>query len=113
MTDIPSAEEQYDRLTELLRELRIGPGHRNVMPYSALADGLGMSFSHWSRIVHGAYAPIRARGMWRTWDEFERDVRHAAAGIHVKSLYPEEWQDPIVSSEGDMNEEGSMSSVPE
>ena len=113
MTDIPSAEEQYVRLTVLLRELRVGPGHRNVIPYSAIADGLGVSFSHWSRIVHGAYAPIRARGMWRTWEEFERDVRFAYAGIHAKPLYPEEYQSPIVSPKGDTDEESNLFGVQE
>ncbi len=76
----PTREEQQARLLGLIAELRIGQGPGMVVSHRAVAAELGLSPTHWSKIVNGHYAPVSELppySRWRTWDDFEADLRRA------------------------------------
>lgn len=79
---IPPAQQRR-RTQRLLDELGVGPGHGRPIPRLALADAMGISRTHWSKICNGERQPVSTHpgGRWPTWEAFETDVRAAAAKL--------------------------------
>lgn len=80
----PTARKQQKLLGALLEELGVGPGAGRAIRHQDFAAALGVSRVHWSRIVNGHQRPVSDAppySRWRTWADFEREARAAAAKL--------------------------------
>jgi oligoribonuclease len=55
-----------------------GEAANGALPVDRLAAELGVSPAHVARVLRGSAPAVTARGRWRTWEDFEREVRAAA-----------------------------------
>lgn len=85
--DTPPTVSDRDRkrMVRLLAELGVGYGPGRTLPHRHLAEELGVSRFHWSKIANArlpAYGQD-ANNRWPTWASFEQDVRAAVERLRA------------------------------
>ena len=78
-TKSPVLLAQRKRVHRLLFELGVGPGHPLSIP--EIARRLGVHRSHLSKIMYGERHAVTENGRWKSWSEFEADIRKAVEPI--------------------------------